>query len=140
MLSSNCGMLDNKEIWVRNAFSSFGSKRLFLSDALLINDLSCSRLKKYFGGTEGSKASDNEDPSASLWSSKVFCVQNSPRNTIPEFIQFLDERLEIRPVVAVKESGNILDNQPARSALLDEFSESKEQPTSFSIDALSFAL
>jgi hypothetical protein len=72
-------------------------------------------LKKNFGGTLGSKMPDNEHAPAALGDSEELCIQHAPRHTVPEFIQRGEDRFEVSALVRTEQSGNILQEKPARS-------------------------
>jgi hypothetical protein len=72
-------------------------------------------LKKNFGGTWASKMPDNEHTAAALGDSEELCIQHAPRHTVPELIQRGEDRLEVSAFVRTEQSGNILQEKPARS-------------------------
>ena len=64
-------------------------------------------------GTFDSKMSDNEHAAASLGDSEVSRVQHSPRHAIPEVGQRRENDDEISATVRGKESGYVLNEEPA---------------------------
>jgi hypothetical protein len=58
---------------------------------------------------------DNEHATTALGDSEELCIQHAPRHTVPEFIQRGEDRLEVSPTVRTEQSGNILQEKPARS-------------------------
>src|SRR3990167_6889709 len=72
-------------------------------------------LKKYFGGTWGSKMADKEHAVPPLRQATPLCIQTCPRHTVPEFIQRGKDDAEVSAPMGREQSGNILKEKPARS-------------------------
>jgi hypothetical protein len=69
---------------------------------------------QYLRGTvRVSKTSDNEHATTPLGNSEESPIDNSPRDTVPEFIQVHEDPEEIAASIAAKESGNILSDDPS---------------------------
>jgi len=74
--------------------------------------------------------SDNVDSTAPLGYSKVSAVEDSPRQRIPEFFQRSENDVEIPPVVATEEAGNILNEYPGWTYLAHDSCKLKEESAS----------
>ena len=78
-------------------------------------------------GAFGSKMSDNEHTAASLGDSEVSRVQHSPRHAIPEVGQRRENDGEISATVRGKESGYVLNEEPAGVNSVGDPGELEEQ-------------
>lgn len=90
--------------------------------------------EKRLGGS-GSKMSDNEHSTAPLGNSEVSRVQHSPRNAIPELGQRREKDGEIPSTVRGKESGNILNEEPAWAKSVNDSGELEEEGRPLALEA-----
>jgi hypothetical protein len=110
--SANTRVLDSVAICFLIAASKFSGNGFFLTDARTSSDCKWPSFKKYFSGAEVAKTCDKVDTATALGCSKIFCIEYSPRNAVPEFIQLFEENPEIFAFMAVKQTGDIFDNDP----------------------------
>ena len=99
------------------------------------------RLKKNLCGISPvSRMSDSEDSTASLGDSKVLSVKNSPRDMIPAFLPFPENKFEVLSAIRRKTSGDVLPEKPLwpnfleNSKIFSDEARSAIQSFSFSGD------
>jgi len=68
---------------------------------------------EYRGGAWSARTADNEHAAAALRDTEVLCIQSSPRDVVPEFVQVMEDDPEVTSASRGEKSGNILDNAPA---------------------------
>jgi hypothetical protein len=90
-------------------------------------------------GTFDSKMSDNEHAAASLGDSEVSRVQHSPRHAIPEVGQRRENDGEISATVRGKESGYVLNEEPAGVKSVGDPGELEEQRRARAFEPRPFA-
>lgn len=95
------------EACARSAASSSAGKLLPLFTARLRIPRQAIGLKENLCGGFGSKMSDKKQTAASLGHSEELRVQNSPCETIPEFIHFPEQLSESPPIFARERSWDV---------------------------------
>src|SRR6266545_2808938 len=70
-------------------------------------------LKEYFEGAWGPTTADKPHATASLGHSEVARIKHPPRHAVPEFNQRVEDRLEVRALVAGEQSGEVLQQKTA---------------------------
>jgi len=68
---------------------------------------------EYRGGAWSTRTADNEHAAAALRDTEVLCIQSSPRDVVPEFVQIMEDDPEVTSASRGEKPGNIFDNAPA---------------------------
>ena len=81
------------------------------------------------------KISDKVDPTAGLGHSKILAVKHLPFQTIPQFVQRMEDGRKRPAPVMVKQAGNIFKQQIRRSFCRSQPGNFKEQGTSWIVES-----
>ena len=95
----------------------------------------CFGERKYFSSASLIKISDKVDPTAGLGHSKILAVKHLPFQTIPQFVQRMEDGRKRPAPVMVKQAGNIFKQQIRRSFCRSQPGNFKEQGTSWIVES-----
>jgi hypothetical protein len=97
-------------------------------------------LKKNLGGTWLSKTSDKEHATAALGDSEKSRVEHTPLNPIPAVDhENAEDFCKVSSTVRTEKSGNILENKPRGSQLLQDSRKLVKEPSTFSSEPGAFS-